>query len=455
MKPELIELRKRNTEAAIIFIHDFSGQADKTWGLFPCFILQSKTHENWDVFSLGFPTNFLPDIRGVWSSNPGLEILSKSLLTKIKTTVLSEYKSIAFIAHSMGGLIAQRTLVEMNKINKELYNKISHIFLFGTPSNGLKKASILWFYKQQFKDMGHRSNFIKQLRTEWEKLKLSSLFFRTIDGISDQFVPPVTSLQPFPDEFHHSVPGDHISMIKPLELSNDSVQIVLYGLHNEDKTNILDSARAAVKERDFHNIIAKWEPFLEELSNENIIQLALAYDGINKREKAIKLLEKIVDNSTDAMGTLAGRYKRIWLENKARQNAAKQAFELYSKAFRIAKEENDLEQSFYNGINVAFMELGFKNEHEKAKQTAKEVLYYCKKIKKEDKGKFTAIGEAYLIKGNQRLALQNYRNALDSKLNANISEITSMYQQAIRILKFLNDKELAIKLDKLFRKEIR
>jgi hypothetical protein len=53
--------------------------------------------------------------------------------------------------------------------DKDLRARVSHVFLFGTPSNGLVKASFLTFLKRQVRDMARDSPFIKGLREQWRQ----------------------------------------------------------------------------------------------------------------------------------------------------------------------------------------------------------------------------------------------------------------------------------------------
>jgi hypothetical protein len=97
----------------------------------------------------------------------------------------------------MGGLVIQRALV----ITPELRKRTTHLFLFGTPSAGLVKAHLISWLKQQVNNMSARGRFIEQLRSDWSRLKLDiaphfKLFVAA--GETDQFVPPSSSLEPFP-----------------------------------------------------------------------------------------------------------------------------------------------------------------------------------------------------------------------------------------------------------------
>ncbi len=49
----------------------------------------------------------------------------------------------------MGGLVVQQALLD----DPELADRVSHVFMFGTPSNGVRAARWAGFLKQQIEDM--------------------------------------------------------------------------------------------------------------------------------------------------------------------------------------------------------------------------------------------------------------------------------------------------------------
>ena len=101
---------------------------DDTWDRFPALLGTSAT--DWDIFTVGYATTLLPDVVGIWSADPDLPILSTMLSTELGTPPFARYQSLALIAHSMGGLVVQKALVD----NPELAQRVRHIILFGTPS---------------------------------------------------------------------------------------------------------------------------------------------------------------------------------------------------------------------------------------------------------------------------------------------------------------------------------
>ena len=123
-----------NCERAVVFLHGFSGNRDDTWDRLPG--LLGTVVADWDIYTLGYATTFRPDILGVWSADPDLPILATMLTTQASIDPLKRYRSLALVAHSMGGLVVQRALVD----DPGLADRTEKVVLFGTPSAGLRKA---------------------------------------------------------------------------------------------------------------------------------------------------------------------------------------------------------------------------------------------------------------------------------------------------------------------------
>src|SRR6516225_7360485 len=198
-------VRQQGQDRAVVFVHGFTGSRDDTWDRFPALLGTSTTE--WDIFTVGYATTLLPDVVGVWSADPDLPILSTMLSTQLDITPFSRYRALALIAHSMGGLVVQKALVD----NPQIAARVRHLILFGTPSGGLRKTKWLSFWKRQLKNMARGSSFINTLRADWERLYGAKPPFEVlvVAGASDQFVPPGSSRDPFDRRGHRVVVGDH------------------------------------------------------------------------------------------------------------------------------------------------------------------------------------------------------------------------------------------------------
>jgi pimeloyl-ACP methyl ester carboxylesterase len=85
----------------------------------------------------------------------------KGLQTALSVPPFDRCDVIAVAAHSMGGLVAQRAILN----DASLTDRLSHLFLFGTPSSGLKKAWFGSLFKPQLADMSAGGPFVAIMMT--------------------------------------------------------------------------------------------------------------------------------------------------------------------------------------------------------------------------------------------------------------------------------------------------
>lgn len=423
-------------EAALIFVHGFGGKASETWGRFPEFMGADPRFKKWGVFSLGFSSSIRVDVPGLWSANAGLDVLALQLKTALELAPFDRCKAMAIAAHSMGGLIVQRAILDSAGTRRRL----SHLFLFGTPSAGLKKAWFGALLNRQLKDMREGGKFIRQLRGDWAKRFAGGtpFLFRVIGGERDEFVPAKSSILPFADAVRAVVPGNHIDIVKPDTADHRSVEIVKTGLiKNSSNRQAYDSVRLAVEMRDFQNVVGQLLPHATELSDASLVSLALALDGVGRGAEALRVLEehyrKNGTSSTDALGVLGGRYKRAWLAGR-RETDLRRARELYSKGLAEAEINKDRDQAYYQAINLAFLDLMAAPATTKVPKSARDMadraLRHCKKAGDSHWRRATQ-AEAALILGNLPRARKYYREAL--AMASSERERDSIYSQAVRV----------------------
>jgi pimeloyl-ACP methyl ester carboxylesterase len=448
-QPELIEHRKTaGNPAALLFIHGFSGDPAKTWGQFPALLMEEKRLRTWDVYSLGYHTGAGLDILGIWRAKPDLNALALLLAARAAIEPLKRYKSLALLAHSMGGLVVQRAVLD----NAGLRERVGHVLLFGTPSEGLKKAAFVKFWNSQLRAMSKNGEFIDTLRSDWTREFGEELpfVFRTTGGDEDQFVPKESSLLPFPKEQREIVRGDHLSIVKPKNAGAPAVQIVIEALAGTGESVTQDSARLAVEMRKFQKAIEILGKDPTGLDEDGAVQLALALESLGKRKKAIEVLESQSrhPDRTDAKGVLAGRLKRRWLVER-KSDDADRALKLYQEGFEASQLSERHDQAFYHGINVAFMQLAYRKQEKAAQATAKKVLEHCDAAR-GDKWQLATKGEANLLLGNTNAAMDFYQKATTAG-DIEPRQLDSMFQQAFRVASVLADAAAAARLQEIFR----
>jgi pimeloyl-ACP methyl ester carboxylesterase len=444
--PVQIEHRPVVARAALAFVHGFGGDTAKTWGQFPEFLMADPKLRSWGIFSLGYGSNIRLDVPGIWSKDADIDLLAQGLRTALSVPPFEQCDVIALAAHSMGGLVVQRAILNDPSLRKLL----SHVFLFGTPSRGLAKAWFGALFKSQLWDMRADSAFITSLRADWDQTfaKGTTFYFRAVGGERDGFVPASSSIEPFPDAVRGVVPGNHVEIVKPDKPDDRSVLIVKQGLLAPEggmagapsKLEVFDSARMAVELRKFKEAVETLLPNAEELDDAALVALALALDGLGRGSEALQVLEKYYQKnrkkrttSLDALGVLGGRYKRQWLAGRVATDFTR-AHELYAKGLEGAEAGNDHAQAYYHAINLAFLDLMAASATDgvpaKVRARAERALKHCAAAE-EDHWRLATEAEAALMLKDLPKAKELYKRALDKARSER--ERDSMYGQAVRV----------------------
>ncbi len=438
-------------KAAIIFVHGFTGDVRTTWRSIPAYLKPMDALQDWDLRGFGYHSSKLFDLVGLWSADAKLEEIAIKLAEHPE---IKHYETVAFVAHSMGGLVVQQALVTDAALRK----RTSHVVLFGTPSKGLVKARALFFWKRQIQNMEAGGAFITRLRAAWDKLKLDTVpqfTFTTVAGEMDQFVPPGSSLADFPSSTQRVIPGNHITMLDAKSPNDSCVQILVQSIVGDKAAiGVQSSANVSIQLGRFRNVIRQlWpgrdgpdSPPPDGLDDHAAVLLAIALEQTGSREDAMRLLLAHKPSGTDALGTLAGRFKRRWLFNRKRDDLTK-AIELYQAAYNQAtgKSSPDHDQAYYHGINLAYLVLVGTGDRPAAEKMAEAVLDHCRHAKDPAKNHWVlpTQGDALLILGQIPEGLKHHKDAAAQQLEP--WEAQSMEEQALQLAGYLKLPESQVK----------
>ena len=429
-------------ERAVIFLHGFSGDLDDTWDRLPGLV--GTGVPDWDIYTLGYATTFRPDFLGAWSADADLPMLATMLTTQASIDPLRRYRSLGMVAHSMGGLVVQRALLD----DPGLADRTDKVVLFGTPSAGLRKASWLVFWKRQLKNMAIDSEFIRTLRHDWAARFEPEPGFdlMIVAGEQDQFVPPKSSLGPFPRHFQYVLPGNHLSMVRAANTDSPSVRLLLSTLSDAPVADEMTAPLALAAEMPDTTASQLIGARGDGMSQQDVVRAALALEQNCKRDEAMALLHRYQALGTDVQGTLAGRIKRMWLENED-LGFAEHALILYQRALEVARKIGDVSQIYYHSINVAFLEFVAFDRLERAREMA-ELAMENASLAKPNAWSVATQAEANLYLGHPDLAVDLYHRMLGYE--ADPWEYASTALQAGQIASKLNDSRLADKLEDIF-----
>jgi pimeloyl-ACP methyl ester carboxylesterase len=428
-------------KTAIVFVHGFTGDVAKTWRRIPEFLQADARLNEWDLLGFGYRSQLRFDLPGLWSSDARLEEIAVMLHSRPELSQ-QNYRRLAFVAHSMGGLVVQQALVSY----EDLRNRTSHVVMFGTPSAGLTKARFASFLKRQIQNMEAGGRFVTDLREKWRSLKLDSappFTFVAVAGEMDQFVPPESSLKPFPQINGDVVPGNHLTMLDAECPEDPCVQIIVQTLSKGAAAQgARSAAKVAIEIGEFGDIIRRLWPNRESnpdqvptnLDDYGAVQLAIALEKTGDSAAALAVLKSHKPKGTDVVGVLAGRLKRRWwLTSNADdfEDARKRYQEAYDQS--VSKSPADHDQAYYHGINLAYLAIAAHRDFNAASTMASRVLEHVAHA--SDPGlkhwRPATEGDALMILERTDEAITKHRQAAAQALKP--WEVSSMEEQALRV----------------------
>ena len=309
------------------------------------------------------------------------------------------------------------------------------------------------FWKRQFRNMANGSEFIKDLRQDWAARFEPDPGFDlwVVAGEQDQFVPPESSLGPFPRQFRYVVPGHHLSMVRAADTDSPSVRLLMSALSDAPAADETTAPLALAAEIPDATASALIEARGDGMSQQDVVRAALALEQNGKRDEAMALLQRYEALGTDVQGTLAGRIKRMWLENED-LGFAQHALVLYQKALDEALKFGDVSQIYYHSINVAFLEFVAFDHVERAREMAELALENAS-LANANAWSVATQAEAHLYLGDRDRALALYRRMIE--FEAEPWEYESTALQAGQIASKLKDSHLADRLEEIFTPTVR
>jgi len=427
-------------KAAIVFVHGFTGDLIGTWRKIPDLIRQDGHLKGWDLVAFGYSSTRRFDIPGLWSADGDLEAIASTLYSRPELSSSGKYDRLAFVAHSMGGLVVQQSIVS----HKDLRDRVSHVILFGTPSNGLKKAGFFDRWKRQINNMREGGPFITALREAWTQQGLNTSTFKVlvVRGENDEFVPKTSSIECFPESLRGSIPGDHLTMLEGDTVDAPAVQTIIQaitgGRHQLKGT--ASSAAWEIERARFRKIVNDaWPEYLTNanaafpvLDDSGAGKLAKALEKLGDADTAIRFLMEHKAEGTDVIGILAGTVKRRWWLH-SRKEDLDLAVGCYTRAYRQATQDPvNHDQAYYHGTNIAYLTLA-KKEIPKAREWADKVLTHTPNAIDEQNRKWILPTEAdaLMIRGDIASGLEKHKLAASQEMLP--WEAVSMEQQAIRV----------------------
>ncbi|BAO56348.1 caspase family protein [Nonlabens marinus] len=442
--------RENHGVNAALFIHGFSGQAHESFGVIPKLLAQDSQMDGWDLFPIGFSENFTPEMgHDIWASPLDLQKLADNIVSSFRYK-FENYKRVALIGHSLGGLAVQQAILEMSPEERE---RISHVIFMGTPHKGLQINSNNSIEKRA-SDYDRQGSLITKLRQDWSQAFEERMPFKLANaiGTQDATITIDTAFGVFDPSNDILIEGDHFSMVQPEDTHHDGYQLIIKTLTdsqfaiqytNKEEINLLLG--------NYDAVVRELWPDRMELGAKGVRNLLFALEGLDRLDDAIELAENKVEESESLhlFGLLAGRVKRRYLQTM-KDADGDLSFKLYKKAYDMAVAENNNDQQYFLAINLAFLSL----IHEEYRSMMQKYATLSRKLAQQDPfdsiWKAATIAESSMYLADFEAAKEQYAiAAADAGVREKISMHTNAYL-AYTTLKQTTDDEFVRFLKRTF-----
>lgn len=243
----------------IVFIHGLGGSSKKTWGNFPQLIKADPLFSDYRFEYFSYPTSLLKIIP--FKVYPKIQELANGLRTYIKNRTDKNDK-VVLVAHSMGGLIARKYLVEEIKNKRKINSR--KLLLYSTPNQGSQLANLFWLSRiVQVVQMRKKADFVRELNNDWKVLNVEKyIHVKFVLAGQDRIVDSDSAKNYWKSNDIDVVPAkSHKNIVKPLDANDDSYLIFKNFLSQRYKFLLEDYEkpkiyipRKIVNQEDYNNI---------------------------------------------------------------------------------------------------------------------------------------------------------------------------------------------------------
>ncbi len=174
---QIVEWRKQPTDKAILFVHGLAGSANRSFATHTSQwrdIIATDSTLLFGAETLGDFDLFAFDYSGAFRSGSRVTIdeLGQQILVLMESNGLfRDYNHIWIVAHSLGGLVVKRALLQLADSTKSsMGRRVVGVFLLGVPSNGAPLANVatkkfmLEYLARAIGEGGQNFNLVEELR---------------------------------------------------------------------------------------------------------------------------------------------------------------------------------------------------------------------------------------------------------------------------------------------------
>lgn len=240
--PRWVSQANPRKPVAVVFIHGIIGDTLGTWTVGPApqksffdYLKASQVGDQVDVFAFGFTSEMLGD--GSLDVNEAATKLEQQL----DFHDVTDYDTVVFVAHSMGGLITMKMISN----RPDLTSKVPLLVFYATPQNGAEIARVADKVADKVTH-GLVSNgalktmypadgdaYMRDLNEDWVRVRARQVRPTLVCAYEKSktfgvMIVPWTTATRFCDEVASAIGGaDHITIVKPDRPNHDSVVLLV------------------------------------------------------------------------------------------------------------------------------------------------------------------------------------------------------------------------------------
>ncbi|MER8373701.1 hypothetical protein [Mesorhizobium sp. M1406] len=209
----------------ILFVHGLFGSPKTTWGPLFELVKRDQNLDNWDIDAFEFPSTYFPSFL---RRTANITELAAGLRTTIQTSH-ADRSRIKIVAHSLGGIVVRKYIVDQVKAGNEL--PAIEALLLASPSGGSDMAGIgqlLSPHNRHLKQLSPDADALASLNEDWKLLKIDErMEIHYAAGGADAVVYPESALPTLIGPKHSLIPScDHFSIVRPSNYDDISYKII-------------------------------------------------------------------------------------------------------------------------------------------------------------------------------------------------------------------------------------
>jgi triacylglycerol esterase/lipase EstA (alpha/beta hydrolase family) len=136
-------IKRANSAKVLVFVHGLFGSLDGTWrnpnsrAFLPELLLDDPRLRGFDAYVIGFQTPYI-------GKAANIEELTQSIYQRmVDDGVFGKYSEVYFVGHSLGGLIAEAIVVNLNRPEAvDTVKLIKAVVTIATPAQGSPMAAL-------------------------------------------------------------------------------------------------------------------------------------------------------------------------------------------------------------------------------------------------------------------------------------------------------------------------